>query len=148
MQAFSETFQTKTFYPKRIRKCITCERSINKASQDHFKTILVLLRKFQLFVKIKVWNDPKTFTGSHNLWLEITGKRIFLNNTRIWGVPSVLQTRYKQAATTCVVFLPLVNRLLTAILKKLNAVSIQCWFNLSWEPTCWIDFLPTKYNYR
>jgi len=27
-QAFSETFQTKTFYPKRIRKRITCERSI------------------------------------------------------------------------------------------------------------------------
>jgi len=29
MQAFSETFQTKAFYPKHIRKCITCERSIN-----------------------------------------------------------------------------------------------------------------------
>ena len=26
---FSETFQTKTFYPKRIRKHITCERSMS-----------------------------------------------------------------------------------------------------------------------
>lgn len=49
---------------------------------------------------------------------------------------------YRQAAITWVVFLPCVILLLTAILKKLKAVSIQCWFNFNWTPNCWILFLP------
>lgn len=61
---------------------------------------------------------------------------------RIWGVPSVRHTMYRQAAITWVVFLPCVILLLTAILKKLKAVSIQCWFNFNWTPNCWILFLP------
>ena len=53
---------------------------------------------------------------------------------RIRGVPSVRHTRYRQAATTCAILRPRVRCLLTAILKKLNAVSRQCWFSCSWFP--------------
>lgn len=78
----------------------------------------------------------------HSYWIIIVASETVYWHWRIWGVPSVRHTMYRQAAITWVVFLPCVILLLTAILKKLKAVSIQCWFNFNWTPNCWILFLP------
>ena len=71
-------------------------------------------------------------------------KTVFL---RIRGVPSVLHTMYRHAAVTWCVRLPRVKRRITAILKKLKAVSTQCWLSLNWFPRCWSLFLPGNKYY-
>ncbi len=50
----------------------------------------------------------------------------------VWirGVPSLLQTRYKQAVSIMLDFLPRVRFICRAILKNMKAESIQCWFSL------------------